>query len=155
MNLSISHAGDALRPCASTLNASDAPARNTNVGAQMCVIQRVKNSPAGSAAVIASGYIAESSGSWVPSNAIDAWSTTISTMTSPRIQSIAAMRAERTGAAAAAVHTPLSPADLKIASRSASVSLSPKWPLPLSAVWVPIDLAAAKSFTTFPLRQRG
>ena len=29
-------------------SASDVPARSTNAGAQMCVIQRVRNSPAGS-----------------------------------------------------------------------------------------------------------
>ena len=60
MNVSMSRA---LTPSAtrrSTLNASATPASSTNVGAQMCAIQRVKNSAAGSAIVAASGYIAES-----------------------------------------------------------------------------------------------
>jgi hypothetical protein len=55
----------------------------------------VKNSAAGSTLEADPGYIAESSSRWLASNAIDAWSTIMSTMTNPRIQSIAAMRVER------------------------------------------------------------
>jgi len=106
MERSIADDGSPFALRRSTLSASDVPARKTNVGAQMCVIQRVKNSPAGSAAVIASGYIAESRGLCVPSNAIDAWSTTISTITRPRIQSIAAIRIDAAGTAAVRVIPP-------------------------------------------------
>ena len=92
MNMSISRALTPLATRRSTLSASATPARNTNVGAQMCVIHRVKNSAAGSAIVADPAYIAESSERCPPSKAIDAWSTIIRIMTRPRIQSIAAMR---------------------------------------------------------------
>jgi hypothetical protein len=53
--LSISHAFRAFATRRSVDSASATPARKTNVGAQMCVIQRVKNSPPGSAIVAAPG----------------------------------------------------------------------------------------------------
>src|SRR5512145_1087922 len=55
MFLSIDHAFTPRTTRRSMLSASDVPARNTNVGAHTWVIQRVKNSPAGSTIVVASG----------------------------------------------------------------------------------------------------
>ena len=54
MFLSIDHAFTRLTTRRSMLSASEVPARNTNVGAHRWVIHRVKNSPAGSAIVVAS-----------------------------------------------------------------------------------------------------
>jgi hypothetical protein len=60
MFLSIDQASTPLMTRRSMLIASDVPARNTNVGAHRWVSHRVKNSPAGSAIVVASAYHAES-----------------------------------------------------------------------------------------------
>ena len=94
MLLSISHASTPRTTLLSMLSASEVPARNTKVGAHRCVIHLVRNSAAGSAMVMAPSYMAESSDRWLASKAIDAWSMTISTITSPRIQSIVAMRCD-------------------------------------------------------------
>lgn len=75
----------------STLIASAVPARNTNTGAQRWLIQRVKNSNSGK--VVPLTYsAAESVELCSLLNAIDAWSMTMSIITKPRIQSIAAIR---------------------------------------------------------------
>ena len=64
MSLSMDQAAAPFATRRSTLRARAVPARKTNVGAHRCVIQRVKNSAAGSAIVPASAYIAESSATW-------------------------------------------------------------------------------------------
>ena len=72
-------------------SASDAPANSTNAGAQMCVIQRVRNSPAGSGEPGVQPQ-ALSPCRWCASHEAPAWSIVMSTMTSPRSQSIARTR---------------------------------------------------------------
>src|SRR5262245_11895271 len=76
----------------SELRAREVPARNTNVGAQRCVIQRTKNWRAGSG--VPGLYRNEASVTNRPAlNISEAWSTVIKTITKPRIQSKATTRA--------------------------------------------------------------
>src|SRR5262245_50775313 len=76
----------------SELRASEVPARNTNVGAQRWVIQRTRNWTSGKCAP--GLYRNAASVTNRPAlNISEAWSTVISTITRPRIQSNATTRA--------------------------------------------------------------
>src|SRR5262245_39519969 len=77
----------------SELRASEVPARNTNVGAQRCVIQRTRNWIVGRG--VPGLYRKAASVTKRPElNISEAWSTVIRTITKPRIQSSATTRTE-------------------------------------------------------------
>ena len=96
MFLSMSHAGCPLATLRSTLMARAVPARNTNVGAQICVTHLVMKTSKGTW-VPGMNSAAESAERCPISYAMETWSRTMRIMTRPRIQSIETMRLDLGG----------------------------------------------------------